>query len=42
VSDTSFSPPTNSVSAATMSSFWPYQQNLALPTEREKPLRLGI
>jgi hypothetical protein len=41
VSDTTFSPPTNSLSPATMSSFWPYQQKLALPTEREKPLRFG-
>jgi hypothetical protein len=41
VSDTTFSPPTNSLSPATMSSFWPYQQKLALPTGREKPLRFG-
>jgi hypothetical protein len=42
VPDTSFSPPTNSVSVGTMSSFWPYQQKLVLPTKTKNPCGSAI
>jgi hypothetical protein len=42
VPDTSFSPPTNSVSVGTMSAFWPYQQKFALPTKTKNPCGSAI